>query len=68
MFWEQLSECVNSFGANQQVFVMGELNAKVTNVAFEGIIGGHGVFSAMNANDEELVDLCDEKRLVIGNT
>ncbi|XP_071512677.1 uncharacterized protein [Panulirus ornatus] len=68
VFWEQLNECVSGFDARDRVIVMGDLNAKVSNVAVEGIIGIHGVFSVVNGNGEELVDLCAEKGLMIGNT
>ncbi|XP_071529497.1 craniofacial development protein 2-like [Panulirus ornatus] len=68
VFWEQLNECVSGFDARDRVIVMGDLNAKVSNVAVEGIIGMHGVFSVVNGNGEELVDLCAEKGLMIGNT
>ncbi|XP_071547063.1 craniofacial development protein 2-like [Panulirus ornatus] len=67
-FWEQLNECVSGFDAQDWVIVMGDFDAKVSNVAVEGIIGIHGVFSVVNGNGEELVDLCAEKGLVIGNT
>ncbi|XP_071539225.1 craniofacial development protein 2-like [Panulirus ornatus] len=68
VFWEQLNECVSGFDARDRVIMMGDLNAKVSNVAVEGIIGIHGVFSVVNGNGEELVDLCAEKGLMIGNT
>ncbi|XP_071512709.1 craniofacial development protein 2-like [Panulirus ornatus] len=68
VFWEQLNERVSGFDARDRVIVMGDLNAKVSNVAVEGIIGIHGVFSVVNRNGEEFVDLCAEKGLVIGNT
>lgn len=35
---------------------MGDLNARVSNEAVEGIIGNHGALSVVNGN-EELVDL-----------
>ena len=28
-FWNELSECVGSFGRNQSVVVLGDLNARV---------------------------------------
>lgn len=49
--------CVSSFDVRDQVLVMVDLNAKVSNVAIEDLIVVHGVFSNMNGN-EELVELC----------
>lgn len=48
--------------------MMGDLNARVSNEAVEGIIGIHGVFIVVNGNGEELIDSCAEKGLVIKNT
>ena len=42
-FWNELSECVGSFGRNVSVVVLGYLNARVGNEVIEGIIGRHGV-------------------------
>ena len=42
-FWNELSECVGSFGRNESVVVLGDLNARVENEVIEGIVGRHGV-------------------------
>ena len=42
-FWNELSECVGSFGRNELVVVLGDLNARVGNKVIEGIVGWHGV-------------------------
>ena len=42
-FWSELSECVGSFGRNESVVVLGDLNARVENELIEGIVGQHGV-------------------------
>ena len=41
-FWNELSECVGSFGRNESVVVLGDLNARVGNEVIEGIVGRHG--------------------------
>ena len=41
-FWNELSECVGSFGRNESVTVLGDLNARVGNEVIEGIDGRHG--------------------------
>ena len=38
-FWNELSECVGSFGRNESVVVLGDLNARVENEVIEGIVG-----------------------------
>ena len=38
-FWNELSECVGSFGRNELVVVLGDLNARVGNEVIEGIVG-----------------------------
>ena len=42
-FWNELSECVGSFGRNESVVVLDGLNARVGNEVIEGIVGWHGV-------------------------
>ena len=37
-FWNDLSECVGSFGRNESVVVLGDLNARVGNEVIEGIV------------------------------
>ena len=41
-FWNELSECVESFGRNESVVVLGDLNTRVGNEMIEGIVGRHG--------------------------
>ena len=38
-FWSELSECVGSFGRNESVVVLGDLNDRVRNEVIKGIIG-----------------------------
>ena len=42
-FWNELSKCVGSFGRNESVVVLGDLNARVGNEVIKGIVGRHGV-------------------------
>ena len=42
-FWNELSLCVMSFGRNESVVVLGDLNARVGNEVIEVIVGRHGV-------------------------
>ena len=37
-FWNEPSECVGSFGRNESVVVLGDLNARVGNEVIEGIL------------------------------
>ena len=51
-FWNELSECVWSFGRNESVIVLEDLNARVGNEVIEGIVGRHGCQEKMKvAND-----------------
>ena len=37
-FWNEFNECVWSFGRNESVVVLGNLNARVGNEVIEGIV------------------------------
>ena len=66
-FWNELSECVGSFGRNELVVVLGDLNARVGNEVIEGIVLRHGV-PGRNASGERLLEMCAEQELVVGNS
>ena len=38
-FWSELSECVESFGRNESVVMLVDLNARVGNEVIEGLVG-----------------------------
>ena len=67
LFWEGLNECVESFGENVKVVVLGDLNARVGNEQVDEVVGKYGV-PGRNESGEELIGLCLEHELVIGNT
>jgi hypothetical protein len=66
-FWQELSECLDGFSANEQVIVMGDLNARVGDREVDGVIGKYGV-SGMNESGECLIELYAQHELVVGNT
>ena len=66
-FWKELSECVGSFGRNESVVVLGDLNARVGNEVIEGIVGRHGV-PGRNESGERLLEICAEQEFVVGNS
>ena len=66
-FWSELSECVGSFGRNESVVVLGDLNATVGNEVTEGIVGHHGV-PGRKESGERLQEMCAEQELVVGNS
>ena len=66
-FWNELSECVGSFGRNESVVVLGDLNATVGNEVIEGIVGRHGV-PGRNESGELLLLMCAEQELMVGNS
>ena len=59
-FWNEISECVGSFGRNEWVVVLGDLNARVGNEVIEGIVGRHGV-PGRNESGERLLEMCAEQ-------
>ena len=65
-FWNELSECVGSFGMNESVVVLGDLNARVGNEAIDGIVGRHGV-PRRNKSGERLLEMRAERELAVGN-
>ena len=66
-FWEELNECVSQFGRNENVVIMGDMNAKVGDQEREGVVGKFGV-PGRNTNGDMLVGMCVERELLIGNT
>ena len=66
-FWNELSECVGSFGRNESVVVLRDLNARMGNEVIEGIVGQHGV-PGRNESGERLLEMCAEQGLVVGNS
>ena len=66
-FWNELSECVRSFGRTESVVVLGDLNARVGNEVIEGIVGRHGV-PGRNESGERLLEMSAEQVLVVGNS
>ena len=66
-FWNELRDCVSSFGDNEKVVVLGDLNAKVGNTVIDGVIARFGV-PGVNRSGERLIDMCIDQELVVGNT
>ena len=65
-FWSELSECVRSFGWNESVVVLGDLNARMGNEEIQEIVGQHGVLGR-NLSWERLLEMCAEQELVVGS-
>ncbi|KAI5752717.1 hypothetical protein M8J77_019728 [Diaphorina citri] len=51
----------------ENLILIGDLNAKVGNAKIEDIVGPHGL-GTLNSSGEDLVNLCKEKQLFITNT
>lgn len=56
MFGEQLSACICSCGTGDCLLVMVNLNAKVCNMAVEGIIVGYGEPNIVYKNSEQFAE------------
>ena len=58
---------VRSFGRNESLVVLVDLNARVGNEVIDGIVGRHGV-PGRNESGERLLEICAEQELVAGNS
>ena len=66
-FWNELSECVRLVKVRENVVVLGDLNSRVDDLEIENVVGVHGL-PGTNESGEQLVGMCMEHELVIGNT
>jgi len=66
-FWKEMSECIESFGVNVNVIVLGDLNARVGDEVIDGVVGKFGV-PGRNESGECLIDMCLEQEMIVGNT
>ena len=66
-FWNEFSECIGSFGRNESVVALGDLNSRVGNEVIEGIVGRHGE-PGRNESGERLLEMRAEQELVVGNS
>ena len=62
IFWKDVDGCVQSFGANVKVVLMGDLNARLRNEKIEGAVGRFGVHGK-SKNGERLLGLCVEQEM-----
>ena len=66
-FWIDVEECINGFDRNENVVVLGDMNARVGSVAIPGIIGEFGV-DGVNESGERMLEMCNECGMSVGNT
>ena len=66
-FWENLNECVKTCKVNEDLFVLGDLNARVGNSNDGKVIGNWGV-PAVNVSGQSMYEFCVENEMMIGNT
>ena len=52
---------------DEPMAVLGDWNARVSNLVIEGTVGQYGV-PGINKSDEWLVEICADKQLVVGNS
>ena len=68
-FYEDLNDVITSTPRADKLIILGDFNARVgsDNIAWEGVIGHHGIGSC-NSNGSRLLQLCAEHSLLITNT
>ena len=66
-FWSELSYCIRSFGRNESVVVLGDLNVRVGNEVIDRIVGQHGM-PGTNESGKRLLEMCAEQKLVVGDS
>ena len=66
-FWNELGDCVASFGDNINVVVLGDLNARVGDIVIDGVMARWGV-PIGNDSGDRLISMCIDQELAIGNT
>ena len=67
VFWEKLGECLGGFGSGERVCLLGDLNARVGSNMVGEVVGPWGV-GEMNRNGDEMVSVCVERGMCVGNT
>ena len=65
-FYNDLDDCLQSFGVNVNIVLLGKLNARVGDEVVEDLVGRHDVTWG-NENGERKVELCVERELMVGN-
>ena len=65
-FWECLNEYLSTCNENKSIELLGDMNAKVGNRTEDGVLEKYGVLG-VNENGERLVEVCTERRMIIGN-
>ncbi|ESO01668.1 hypothetical protein HELRODRAFT_174630 [Helobdella robusta] len=69
LFYEQLGDAVRSTPHNHQLFVLGDINARVSkdHILWPKVLGRNGV-GRENSNGTMLLEFCTEHNLVVTNT
>ncbi len=66
-FWEDLGQVLKKFENVREVFLLGDMNARVGSTEIGGVVGKYGV-DGVNGNGHYLVDICAERGRFLSNT
>ena len=66
-FWEGLDECLRNFERGTKLCVLGDFNARVGKRGNTEVLGPFGI-DGINENGERMVEMCESRGLIIGNT
>lgn len=62
-----MAEIVEQIPIRKEIFLMGDMNARVGKEENSKVIGQHGE-AVRNGNGERLIDLCTQMNLQVSNT
>lgn len=66
-YWSDMNACIQNFGYNVSIILLGDLNARVEDAVIEVGVGRVGV-PRVHQSGERMIGLCGVRQQIIGNT